>query len=162
MFSLSYYSILGVRTRVRPQISSLELIYGIFHLLDRLPSPWFKSSICSRQFLCWGAQTLSLWSETALHKTVDSIFPYMGIGLVTAGTWPYADGPCTYMYGAPTGSEIPNTFAWGRKAPIIHSVPRGGRTRVLFGERLCTRKRRFTQFTIFFAQARYPVVETES
>ena len=68
--------------------------------------------------------------------------------------------PCSS--GDPTCSEIPSTFAWGRKAPSIHSVPRGGRTRVLFGERLCTRTRRSTHFTILFAQARYPVVETES
>ena len=74
----------------------------------------------------------------------------------------YVDGLCTYTSGAPTCSEIPSTFAWGRKAPSIHSVPRGGRTRVLFGERLCTRKIIFTQFTTPFAQASYPVVETES
>ena len=56
----------------------------------------------------------------------------MGIGLVNAGTWPYADGPCTDTSGAPTCSEIPSMFAWGRKAPSVHSVPRGGRIRVLF------------------------------
>ena len=52
----------------------------------------------------------------------------MVIGLVNVETWPYADGPCTCTSGAPTCSEIPSTFAWGRKAPSIHSVPRGGRT----------------------------------
>ena len=72
---------------------------------------------------------------------------------MNAGTWPYADEPCTYTSGAQTCSEIPSTFAWGRKAPSIHSVPRGGRIRVLFRERLCTRKKRFTQFTTPFAQA---------
>ena len=71
-------------------------------------------------------------------------------------------GPCTDTSGAPTCSEIPSTFAWGCKTHSIHSVPRGGRTRVLFRERLCTRKRRFTQFTTPLAQASYPVVETES
>ena len=43
------------------------------------------------------------------------------------GTWPYDDGICTNTSGAPTCSEITGTFAGGRKTPIIHSVPRGGR-----------------------------------
>ena len=97
-------------------------------------------------------KTLSLWSATSPHKAVDSIYPYMGIGLVKVGIYPHADGPCTYTSGAPTCSEIPKTFAWDRKVPSSRSVPREGRFRVLLGERLCTRKRRFTQFTTPFTQ----------
>ena len=39
----------------------------------------------------------------------------------------------------------------GLRGPSYRSVPLGGRSRVLFGERLCTRRNRFTHFTIPFA-----------
>ena len=42
---------------------------------------------------------------------------------------PMGHAHCTS--GAPTGSEIPHSLAWSRKAPSIHDVPRGGTVRVL-------------------------------
>ena len=92
-------------------------------------------------------KTLSLWSETSLHKAVDSIYPLMGIGLVKIGIYQHADGPFTDTSGDPTCTEIPKTFAWDRKVPSSRSVQRGGHFSVLLGEMLCTRKIRFTQFT---------------
>ena len=47
-------------------------------------------------------------------------------------------GPAHCTFKAPTCSEIPSTFAWGRKVPSIRSVPRGGCARVLSMEKLCT------------------------
>ena len=47
-------------------------------------------------------------------------------------------GPAHNTFGAPSCSEIPSTFAWGRKVPSIRSVLYGSCDRVLSMERLCT------------------------
>ena len=47
-------------------------------------------------------------------------------------------GPAHCTSGAIYCVETSSTLAWGRKVPSLHGVPRGGSTRVLPVERLCT------------------------